>query len=160
VVAVVANDEVLYDGQGTDPNFTVTSGSITIATDSPTYTTVYIGVPYTSKLKTMPLNASGTQQQGRTKRITSITLRTWRSLAAKIGTSWDTYETLDFDTSTLSNRWDFYDTDDLETYGSITGDYQMDYNGDYETEAAIYIQSDQPLPLTITAIMPEYETYN
>ena len=160
VVAVVANDEVLYDGQGTDPNFTVTSGSITIATDSPTYTTVYIGVPYTSKLKTMPLNASGTQQQGRTKRITSITLRTWRSLAAKIGTRWDTYETLDFDTSTLSNRWDFYDTDDLDTYGSITGDYQMDYNGDYETEAAIYIQSDQPLPLTITAIMPEYETYN
>ncbi len=134
----------------------VIDGIATISTTSSTYSDVKIGLPYTSKIQTMPLNAPGSLQQGRTKRISSVILRMYRSMACKIGTSWTDYDTVDFDASTISNRWNFYNTDDLPAF---TGDYQVDYDGDYETEASMFIQTNQPTGLTILSIIPEYETY-
>ena len=42
----------------------------------------------------------------------------------------------------------------------FTGDKQIEFNGDYETDGFIYIQQQQPLPMTITAMYPQLNTYD
>lgn len=122
------------------------------------YAKVYVGLPYTAKLRTMPLNPSGSQVQGRTKRIAAVIARFYRSLDCEIGCSWDDTQSIDFTTSTISNRWDFIELSDLAD-GRITGDYKLPYTGGYETEASIYIKSSKPVPLNLLCIMPDFEVY-
>jgi hypothetical protein len=42
----------------------------------------------------------------------------------------------------------------------FTGDKQIEFNADYETDGFIYIQQQQPLPMTITAMYPQLNTYD
>ena len=158
---------------GTEANSLVTSGSWGDDTaDVWSSAGAYAGLPYTSKLRTMPLNFNA-QLQGRTKRISSITTRFFRSQACAIGNSWTDYDDIDFaidsDTGHIdpAGEWEWTDTSvdsifssNYEAGGTYTGDYELLYDGDYETEGTIYIQCYLPLPLTIMAIMPEYEIYN
>ena len=157
---------------GTEANSIVTGGSWGSNTEDIWSEGAYAGLTYTSKLRTMPLNFNG-QLQGRTKRISSITTRFFRSQACSIGSSWTDYEDIDFTIESTTGHidpvpeWEWTDTAsatvwsayDYETGGTYTGDYELLFDGDYETEGTVYIQCTLPLPLTITAIMPEFETY-
>jgi hypothetical protein len=40
----------------------------------------------------------------------------------------------------------------------FSGDKEMEWPGDYETEGQIYFRQDQPLPMTLLAIMPQLIT--
>jgi hypothetical protein len=94
---------ILANG-ATHPNKTVSSGSITLDRSS---TKVKVGLPYTSLLQTMRLDAgsqNGTSQ-GKTKRIFDITLRIYESIGIEVGPDLNNMERIPFRSSaTLMNK--------------------------------------------------------
>lgn len=130
-------------------------GTAVVAANSVTlsdyYNRVHIGLPYTSKLQTMRLELPGSATlQGRVKRINSVTLRLYNTLAAKIGPSWSKLDSV--------NLKNIYDESQTEA-ALFSGDRKIDFKGDYDTDAHIYIEQDLPLPFTLLCLIPELEIY-
>jgi hypothetical protein len=139
---------VLVDG-ATHPSVVVTSGSITL---NASYSKIHAGLPYTSKLKTMKIESgavTGSTAQGATKRISNVVLRLFRSLGVKIGTSETKLDLIPFRSS--ANSMD-------SSVGLFTGDKEIPLRSGYETDGHIFVQQDQPLPLTILALIPRVKT--
>jgi len=117
------------------------------------YNTVHIGLPYISKIKTASLEfpTSPGTLFGETKRLTKVILRFDNTLSCDIGTSWDDY-----------NSCIFRDADDLlETSTPLySGIKIIDFEGDYEEDTNLYIQSRLPLPLTILSFKTVFEKEN
>lgn len=105
------------------------------------YDRVRIGLPMTSALKTLPLDANsgfGTGQ-GKTKRIHRLDLRLWNSQSFKHGKVND---------STLI-------AEQLTTDGSLfTGDKSVVPDLTLESEANYFIVCDTPEPCNILSLMP------
>jgi len=113
------------------------------------YNKVVAGLPYTSKLKPMRLEFKQSQNlQGKTVRITELTVRLYETLGCEFGP--------DFDTLT---PFVFREIDDpLEAAPPLyTGDKRDFFEGNYSLDGAICIQQDLPLPLTVLLIIPEFE---
>jgi len=138
---------ILADG-ATHPRKTVTSGSITLERSA---TKVKVGLPYTSLLQTMRLDA-GSQDgtsQGKTKRIFDITLRIYESIGIEVGPDLNNMERIPFRSSaTLMNQ----------AIPVFTGDKEIEFRGNYETDGYVYVRQDQPLPLTILSLYPRLVT--
>ena len=138
---------VLADGS-THPNRTVTNGSITLSRSS---TKVKVGLPYTSILQTMRIDAgsqNGTSQ-AKTKRIYNITVRLYESLGVEVGPDLNNMESIPFRSSAqLMN----------EPIPVFTGDKEVEFRGNYETDGYIYVRQTQPLPLTVLSLYPELIT--
>ena len=138
---------VLADGS-THPDRTVTNGSITLARSS---TKVKVGLPYTSILQTMRIDAgsqNGTSQ-AKTKRIYNITVRLYESLGVEVGPDLNNMESIPFRSSAqLMN----------EPIPVFTGDKEVEFRGNYETDGFIFVRQTQPLPLTVLSLYPELIT--
>mgnify|MGYP001050277704 CR=1 FL=1 len=135
---------VLADG-ATHANKIVSSGSI--ALDRSTKKAV-VGLAYNSVLQTMRIEggaAEGTSQ-GKTKRISKVTLRLFETVGAKVGPSLTNLETVPFRTSS--------DPMDTPVSTLIAGDKEIEFRDDYNTDGFIFIKQDQPLPLSVLAIYP------
>jgi hypothetical protein len=138
---------VLANGS-THPNRTVSSGSITLARSS---TKVKVGLPYTSLLQTMRIDAgsqNGTSQ-AKTKRIYNITVRLFESIGVEVGPNLSNMEAIPFRSSAA-----LMDTA-IPVY---TGDKEIEFRGNYETDGHIFIRQTQPLPLTVLSLYPELIT--
>ena len=138
---------VLANGS-THPDRTVTGGSITLARSS---TKVKVGLPYTSILQTMRIDAgsqNGTSQ-AKTKRIYNITVRLYESIGVEVGPNLSNMETIPFRSSAQ-----LMDTA-IPVY---TGDKEVEFRGNYETDGYIYVRQTQPLPLTVLSLYPELVT--
>ena len=139
---------VLADG-ATHANKIVSSGSI--ALDRSTKKAV-VGLAYNSVLQTMRIEggaAEGTSQ-GKTKRISKVTLRLFETVGAKVGPSLTNLETVPFRTSS--------DPMDTPVSTLIAGDKEIEFRDDYNTDGFIFIKQDQPLPLSVLAIYPTVVT--
>ena len=138
---------VLADGS-THPDRTVTNGSITLARSS---TKVKVGLPYTSILQTMRIDAgsqNGTSQ-AKTKRIYNITVRLYESIGVEVGPNLNNMEEIPFRSSAqLMN----------EPIPVFTGDKEVEFRGNYETDGFIFVRQTQPLPLTVLSLYPELIT--
>ena len=138
---------ILADG-ATHPRKTVTSGSISLDRSA---SKVKVGLPYTSLLQTMRLDA-GSQDgtsQGKTKRIFDITLRIYESIGIEVGPDLNNMERIPFRSSaTLMNQ----------AIPVFTGDKEIEFRGNYETDGYVYVRQDQPLPLTILSLYPRLVT--
>jgi hypothetical protein len=138
---------VLADGS-THPNKTVTSGSITLDRSA---TKVKVGLGYTSLLQTMRLDA-GSQDgtsQGKTKRIFDITIRLYESIGVEVGPDLSNMERIPFRSS----------ADAMDSgLGVFTGDKEVEFRGNYETDGFIFVRQTQPLPLTILSLYPRLQT--
>jgi hypothetical protein len=138
---------VLANGS-THPDRTVSSGSITLARSS---TKVKVGLPYTSLLQTMRIDAgsqNGTSQ-AKTKRIYNITVRLFESIGVEVGPNLSNMEAIPFRSSAaLMNTA-------IPVY---TGDKEIEFRGNYETDGHIFIRQTQPLPLTVLSLYPELIT--
>ena len=137
---------ILSEG-ATHATKTVASGQITL--DRAT-TRCHVGLGYTSKLITLPLNApaaTGTTQ-GKTKRISEVLLRLYKSLGGQIGPSETNLERM----LTRSGLSPMDASPPLET-----GDRILNFNGSHERQAKITIIHDEPLPFTLVAIGPRAE---
>jgi hypothetical protein len=138
---------ILADG-ATHPNKTVTSGSITLDRSAKN---VKVGLNYTSLLQTMRLNG-GSQDgtsQGKTKRIYDITVRMFETIGVEVGSNLSDMERIPFRSSA-----DLMD----EGIPPFTGDKQVEFRGNYETDGFIYVRQTQPLPFTILSLYPRLTT--
>lgn len=138
---------VLADGS-THPDRTVSSGQITLARSA---SVVQVGLKYTGKLKTMKIEAgsvTGTAQ-GKLKKISRCAVRFLNTLGGKIGSSEDKLETIYFRTS----------GDEMGGPPALfTGDKEVVFPKGFGTEGQVMIVQDQPLPMTVLAVMAEVQT--
>jgi hypothetical protein len=140
---------VLADG-AVQPDEVVSAGSVTIDRFA---NKIHVGLPYTSTLQPMRLEAGvadGTAQ-GRTKRVHNLTIRFYKTLGCKAGPDVDHLESLQFRLA----------TDLMDSPTSLfSGDKSMPFPGPYDKDGNIVIVQDQPLPLGVIAIMPKVNTYD
>ena len=137
---------ILSEG-ATHANKTVSSGQIVL--DRAT-TKCHVGLGYTSKLVTLPLEAAMTTgtAQGKTKRISEVLLRLYKSLGGQIGPSETSLERV----LTRSGLSPMDSSPPLET-----GDRILNFNGPHERQAKVTVIHDEPLPFTLVAIGPRGE---
>ena len=129
---------VLADGVPLDDQV-VSGGAISLGTSA---STVHAGLGYNSNIETLriavPTEGQGTIQ-GKKKRISQVRLRLLESLECKVGP----------DSSNLIS----YDFDDGNT--AYSGDKIEPFDDGHSEEGYIYIRQDEPLPLTVLAIIPD-----
>ena len=138
---------ILADGS-THPDKTVSSGAITLDRSS---TKVKVGLSYTSLLQTMRLDAGAANgtSQGKTKRIYDISLRLFESVGVEVGPDLNNMERIPFRSS----------ADDMDTAIPVfTGDKEIEFRGNYETDGFIFVRQTQPLPLTVLSLYPNLVT--
>ena len=139
---------ILADG-ATHPTKVVAANG-TIALDR-FATDVKVGLSYTSILKTMRIDA-GSQDgtsQGKTKRIYEVTARLFETVGVEIGPDLNNMERIPFRTSA-----------DLMDQGipPFTGDKQVEFRGNYDTDGFMMVRQTQPLPLTLLSLYPRLIT--
>ena len=138
---------VLADG-ATHPTKTVSSNAITLDRFA---NSIKVGLSYTSLLKTMRIDAgsqNGTSQ-GKTKRIYEVTARLFESVGVEVGPDLDNMERIPFRTS--ANPMD-------QGIPPFTGDKEVEFRGDYDTDGFMIVRQTQPLPLTILSLYPRLVT--
>jgi len=122
----------------------MTGGSLTLDRSA---TKAQIGLPYDSVLQTMRIENKGDEgtSQSRTKRINEITLRVHESVGVEVGSSLTNMERIPFRSSAAS----------MDTAVPLfTGDKQVEFRDDFNTDGHIYVRQTQPLPLTLISIYP------
>ena len=138
---------VLADGS-THPDKVVSSGEITLTRSA---SKVKVGLPYTSLLQTMRIDAgaqNGTSQS-KTKRIYEITARLYESIGIEVGPDLNNMERIPFRSS----------ADAMDSGITVfTGDKDIEFRGNYETDGFIFVRQTQPLPLTILSLYPKLQT--
>jgi hypothetical protein len=138
---------VLANG-ATHPEKTVASGAISL---SRFVNKVKVGLPYTSILQTMRIDAgaqNGTSQ-AKTKRIYNITVRLYESVGVEVGPDLNNMEAIPFRSSaTLMDKA-------IPVY---TGDKEIEFRGNYESDGFIFVRQTQPLPLTVLSLYPDLTT--
>ncbi len=132
---------ILADGN-VEAQKTVASGAITISHPA---TKIHVGLPIQADIQTLNLELGQPTQQGKKKSISEVTLRVEESRGGKIG----------------------YDADHLtefkqrayEPYGTATslktGDIQVTMPSTWRSEGSIFFRQDDPLPMTLLAVIPE-----
>lgn len=140
--------QVLVDGAAS-PDRVVQGGQIELQYGG---SIVHIGLPAPCAMATMSIeagSANGTAQ-GKTKRLTNVIVRMLRSLGGNLGPSPDDLETLNFrrPSQRMNNPPPLF-----------SGDTEpVPWRGGYERDARIWYTNDQPLPVTLLAIMPVIST--
>lgn len=124
----------------------VVGGVVALATPA---SRVHAGYGYVTDIETLGLEAGGTDgtAQGKTKRIHHVMLRFHRTGSAKVGPD--------------SGRLELVPMTDAEasvTPALFSGDVEVAFGGGFSTTATVLVRQDQPLPLTLLAIMPRVET--
>jgi len=138
---------ILADG-ATHPDKTVSSSAVTLDRFA---NSVKIGLGYTSILKTMRIDAgsqNGTSQ-AKTKRIYEVTARLYESVGVEVGPDLNNMERVPFRTS--ANPMD-------QGIPPFTGDKEVEFRGNYDTDGFMIVRQTQPLPLTILSLYPRLVT--
>lgn len=129
------------------PTCIVANGKITL---NDWFNVVHAGKGYTSQLTTMDIDwlmKSGTTL-GRKKRITDLVLDFFKTGNCKYGRDADNLIGIDFRTED--------DTADVPT-PLYTGLKQVDFNDEFTRNASVTVVQDDPLPLTVRALIPTVE---
>jgi hypothetical protein len=140
---------VLGDGAVQAPKVVDNMGTITLD-EAVSYAVV--GLPYTSKARTVrfePGNPLGTSQ-GKNVRLTHVTLRFFQTLGGFTGYDDDTMDEIVF-----------RDSDDLmdQSPPLFSGDVKLAVDQGFTTSVQVQLEQRQPLPMTVLAVMPEYEVF-
>ena len=87
--------------------------------------------------------------QGRTKRIFDVTIRMYESIGVEVGPDLNNMERIPFRSS----------ADEMDQGITVfTGDKEVEFRGNYETDGFVYVRQTQPLPLTILSLYPKLQT--
>jgi len=125
----------------------VSGGSVTLDVEA---SVVQVGLPYTGTIESLNLEAGsklGTAQ-GKTKRIYKATIRLYKSLGCQLGWSGQ-MDRIPFRSSAMN-------MDEPPTL--FTGDKVVAFPRGWQKDAIIRVVQDQPLPMTVLAIMPQIYT--
>jgi hypothetical protein len=139
-IDVLADGVVLADR-------TVASGSVALPVPA---SRIHAGYRYVTDLETLSLEAGATDgtAQGKTKRIHHVVLRLFRTRGARVGPDAAHLEAIDVDTGAPGQT----------PPPLFSGDVEIAFGGGYTTDATILIRQDQPLPMSVLAIMPRVDT--
>jgi hypothetical protein len=140
---------ILADGAA-HPNKTVSSGAITLDRSA---TKAQIGLGYTSQLKTMRIEGGSAQgtSQGAFKRIHDVTVRLFRTVGAKVGSSSTNNDLIPFRSS----------ADEMgQALDLFTGDKAIEFPNGYDTDAYVFVKQEQPLPMTVIGIYARMEVFD
>jgi hypothetical protein len=139
-------------GANTHADKTVASGEIELDSTPDGSTPVYIGLEYTPKIITLPL-ATGPSfgtALGQLSRVDRIMLRVYKAMGGKYGPDEDNLEEIKFRDAALTG------SPEIELF---TGDKYL-YIGDTpSTDSKIVITQNEPLPMTILALVYRGVTY-
>ena len=140
--------DILADG-AVSPARTVDSGAITMQSAA---TTILVGLPYTSTLQPMKLEMQlrNGSTKGAKKRVFRAAVSFYKSLGGQyqgnVSAAWDSI----FSRST---------TDPMDDSPEVfSGDKEFPVSGNYSRDGLITIRQNQPLPLTVLAIVPVWES--
>tara|TARA_R110000751_G_scaffold2075_7_gene11225 strand:+ start:8522 stop:10579 length:2058 start_codon:yes stop_codon:yes gene_type:complete len=138
---------VLSEG-ATHPPVTVASGQITLTIAT---TKAHVGLAYTSDLETLrpDSGAKDGTAQGKFARMHRVIVRFFQTVGGKIGPDASNLETL-----VLREGGDPMDT----AVPLFSGDTEVEWDAEYSSDAHVMIRQDQPLPMTVQAIMPQMNT--
>ena len=138
---------ILADG-ATHANKIVSSGEISLDRSA---TKVKVGLAYTSLLQTMRIDAGARDgtSQSKTKRIYEITIRLFESVGVEVGPDLNNLERIPFRSSANAMN---------QGITPFTGDKEVEFRGNYETDGFVFVRQTQPLPLTILSLYPRLVT--
>ena len=135
---------ILADG-ATHPAKTVSGGAITLDRSS---SKVHVGLSYISLLQTMRVESPGNEStsQAKTKRINEVTLRLHETVGVEVGASLSDMERIPFRSSAAAMN---------TAVPLFTGDKQVEFRDDFNTDGFVFVRQNQPLPLTLISIYPQ-----
>tara|TARA_R110001583_G_scaffold175476_1_gene330039 strand:- start:659 stop:3121 length:2463 start_codon:yes stop_codon:yes gene_type:complete len=132
---------ILADGN-VEAQKVVSSGAITISHPA---SKIHLGLPIQGDVQTLNLELGQPTQQGKKKSISAVTLRVEESRGGKIG----------FDKDHLTE----FKQRAYEPYGTATslktGDIKVTMPSTWASEGTIFYRQDDPLPMTLLAVIPE-----
>jgi hypothetical protein len=124
----------------------VSGGEVTLPSPA---STVHVGLPFTSKVKPMRIDADPQigMVMGHVRRIGELVLRVRNTLAIK------------FNNGTKEYAHTFRATSEATTAATalFSGDSKLDFHGDLDYDSPIEIIQDKPLPMTLQAIVAKYD---
>lgn len=136
-------------GGAVKPDGTVASGVTTLAAGTATVASIGLGYESNAWTERLELRAGGGSIQGKAKRITKLMIRFWQTLGGKYGPDEDNLTTITFRTA----------SDPMNASSPLKDeDITLDFDSNYDTDGRIYIRQDQPLPMTVLAVVPELWT--
>ncbi|MBA1364043.1 phage nozzle protein [Burkholderia gladioli] len=140
--------QILTDG-ATHPDRVVTGGAITLQ-EAGSVVNVGLGCPCRLVTERLDAGAADGTSQGKTKRITSAVFRFYNSLGGLYGPQNGPYD----DILTRSGNDSMDQAPPL-----LTGDTDiLNWPNGYDMDGVIEYRNDQPLPVTLVAIMPQVNT--
>ena len=139
--------QILADG-AVHPVRTVTNGSITL---DDSYSVVQVGLAYNTDLQSLPLAFEGAPAAGQMlqKNVNAVALRVTQSSAVKAG-------------PTFARLTEFPIRDHTDPYNSPpalrTGELRFAIGPSWNSDGAVCVRQDQPLPLTLLGIALDVAT--
>jgi hypothetical protein len=139
--------QILADG-AVHPTRTVTNGSITL---DDSYSVVQVGLAYNSDLQSLPLAFEGAAAAGQMtqKNVNAVALRVTQSSAVKAGPS-------------FAKLTEYPIRDHTDPYNSPpalrTGELRFAIGPSWNSDGAVCVRQDQPLPLTLLGIALDVAT--
>ena len=113
---------------------------------------VLVGLPFTSKLETMPLVVDP-QDKAFNKKIRAISFDFYQTGACKYGNGPDsTLENINFKNSLILDAT----ATAQDLYTSVASFKRVTFPYGTKKKMTIYIETEQPMPLTVRSITPEY----
>jgi hypothetical protein len=89
--------------------------------------------------------------QGKPKRIHGLTIRFYETVGAEVGNDDQEIDRIYFRDSSMPMD---------EAVPLFTGDKDIEFPGGYDDDDRIYVQQNQPLPLTVLALFPRMNTFD
>lgn len=133
----------LADGETLGP-FTVSSGAISLGD---TYSDVVVGLPYTTTIRTLDVNAPDGSLYGVFHNIVKVRMKIRDSLAFECGQLVDNLYTI------MIPEYDYTSsTTDLST-----GVLSVNVDGNWSRNGGLIMRNSNPTPMTVDAIVPEFE---
>lgn len=140
---------VAVNGGSHPPVLVLPNGDIPLQVPA---TSAHAGFGFSSIVLPMPIEAGAVKgtAQGKTKRIVNVAFRFHRTLGCKVGPSLDDLVPVPFR----------YGGTPLGTATPLfTGVSEpIEFNGDYEKDGNVYVVQDDPLPMTLCALLVELVT--
>lgn len=115
--------------------------------------TAIIGLPFTSRIKTLKLEGGGSAGTiiGKQKKIFATTMILLNAHTAKIGP--DTANLIEFDFREVSDPMD-------AGTPLFTGEFFREFEGDFTSDARFIIETSAPAPFTLLGLAPEVELHD
>ena len=134
----------------THTNQTVASGAVSLTRST---TKAHVGLPFSSTLQTMRLEAGATDgtAQGKVKRIDEVTVRLFRTVNALVGGDLTTLDRISFRSGA-----DAMDA----AIPLFTGDKQIELPTGFDQDGFVVVRQDLALPMTLIAVIARAQTFD